>query len=262
MGCCRACARGLALTVLAVLVAVVILAAVPAARQGLFVAVHSYSEPGGGAFGAGNLVVLVSTFLGCKLDYIGCVKPATTEDLVAAYGWKHGTGVTFAPSLPGKSATIGFSHAAYKRVAHDPQAARSPDMFILSNMSTLPDGVIPAGVAPSFLNLNTDNTEHFKRRSVMADVFTSLGQHPGPFEIIAPPGLLFVRGSPYGQPWYSDPRAISDILGLNLFRLLFEVELTVIGAFKVLCDWAVRRLAGLTRGGRRAGARAQRSLRV
>ena len=40
------------------------------------------------------------------------------------------------------------------------------------------------------------------------------------------PQLLFQRETPYSSPWHADPRAISDILGLNLFRMLFEVELS------------------------------------
>jgi hypothetical protein len=60
----------------------------------------------------------------------------------------------------------------------------------------------------------------------MAEVFTALGQHPTNIEIIQPPQLSYQRDSPYTSPWHADPRAITDILGYNLFHLLFGVQLS------------------------------------
>ena len=196
---CRACAIGVGETFLAALCAVGLVSMFPAVRQELFVAIHTYCDPGGVPFNLGSVLLFLGYAIGCKGDYIGCVKPEQTKDLIAAYGWQPGTGITFAPPLPGKFATMEFSHAAYSRVAHSPTSARSPDMFILSNMSMLPPGVIPEGVAPSLLNLNTDNPEHFKRRSVMMEVFKALDQHPRHVdEIIAPPKVRY--SLPVGQP--------------------------------------------------------------
>ena len=44
---------------------------------------------------------------------------------------------------PNRVGLISFSHATYRAVAHNPNIRRSKDMFIMSNMSRLPWGVIP-----------------------------------------------------------------------------------------------------------------------
>lgn len=293
MSACRSCGCGI-LKLLAILIGMImVLAFVPTVRRPILAAVHTHIEPGGLAFAVSTGILTIAPMIGCKGDYIGCFKLESVEDMVSVYGWEGGMALAdvsifnfFNAEAKEKVHTwvVAVSHAEYRAVAHNPTAQRSPDFFIMSNMSTLPKGVIPEGVAPSLLNLNTGSAEHTGRRKVMAEVFSSLGRHPGPFSVIAPPELTSVRcagkvchrpllhltwlfssslpsptpaaavasllpfpgtgtqsrcgtlpdtrnrrqgeASPYSTPWTADPRAIQDILGLNLFRLLYEVDVT------------------------------------
>jgi hypothetical protein len=165
MALARSVCGALCVCVLALLAVLGVLAEWPAARQQFFVASHTKLEPDGVLFKISNTLAAVACFVGCRLDYIGCVKPMSIKDTAAAYGWEPGEGISITPGGWSDQSfmSVGFSHAAYKRVAHNPAAGRSPDMFIMSNISKLPVGVIPEGVAPSVLNFNTGHPEHSKR---------------------------------------------------------------------------------------------------
>ena len=236
--CARCCRVALLLVQLLVLfvVLILVLAFVPGSRQPFNAAVHQYCTPGGPAFIALFTIQAGATLLGCGSDYFGCAKTAQVSAMADEYGWDGGVGVVdsslLAPIINPNThqrvttAHQAFSHAEYRKVAHSPTAERFPDMFIMSNVSNLPAGVIPEGVMPAVLGLNTGSAEHTARRSLMAEVFTALGRHPGPFSIVAPPELESGAAGPYSTPWTADPRAVTDVLGLNLFHLLFGVDVS------------------------------------
>eukprot|EP01045_Picozoa_sp_COSAG04_P008932 COSAG04_NODE_505_length_13342_cov_2.786529_10_plen_369_part_00 len=237
--CCRVIVRLLVL----VLVLFLAVAFVPATRPPINALIHRYCTPGGAAFRMLFATLQVAQTAGCRGDYIGCMKQAQVSGSVQEYGWDGGVAIVDS-SLFGDLAPLGgliinpnthqqvitttqaFSHAEYRKVAHSPTAERFPDMFIMSNVSNLPAGVIPQGVMPAVLGLNTGSAEHTARRSLMAEVFTALGRHPGPFSIVAPPELDAGEAGPYSTPWTADPRAVQDVLGLNLFHMLFGVDVS------------------------------------
>jgi len=166
----------------------------------------------------------------CKGDYLTCVKDKWMGDYYPyAYGWDAGVGLTWqvvgGVVGQGNGPNI-FSHAQYKKAAHSPTAGRFDDHFIMSNLSTLPPGVVPTEVVPAVLHMHTDNPEHKKRRTLMVDMLINIQKTPDPEktpvkfnEIVAPPGVTNRDGGNY--------TLIKRTVGFNLFRWMFGVDLSV-----------------------------------
>jgi len=85
---------------------------------------------------------------GFKDVYLKCFKNQMCEHYSVLYGYDEG--VAISPNgMKGGSGTWGpvfFSHSGYKSAVYNPKAGRPAGMFILSNRSKLPPGVVPESV--------------------------------------------------------------------------------------------------------------------
>lgn len=218
----------------AFIVATIVIGAVRPIRQPLLAMSHSYLPMGSTVQGAVQLYLTGTILIVCKADYIGCVKNEQIADQAAVHGWDNGVGLLQA-RMTNWAVTGGridnvhkaFSHKEYRAVAHGPNTMRPRDMFILSNMTMLPDGVIPATITPAVLHLDTGSKEHTSRRVMMTEIFTALDRHPTATEFQVPPGLDSNEdGGLYASPWHSDPNVAFHLVGLNLFHMLFGVDVS------------------------------------
>lgn len=169
------------------------------------------------------LAGLLSTgrhFAYCLGDYLGCVKDQFAQELIQTFKWETGVGVgaVFAPSMAyhgHRVSTIYFSHSEYRKWTYDPAAGRPRDMMVASNKTSLPSGVMPDLSSDILLNFDTGTTEHTARRQLLADGLPALAYGAQLPEFKVPPGVA---------PSDSGKRSVFDMVGCNLFRSLFGVD--------------------------------------
>eukprot|EP00928_Gymnodinium_smaydae_P073621 TRINITY_DN5679_c1_g3_i2.p1 TRINITY_DN5679_c1_g3~~TRINITY_DN5679_c1_g3_i2.p1 ORF type:complete len:496 (-),score=95.37 TRINITY_DN5679_c1_g3_i2:76-1452(-) len=186
----------------------------------------------GTPFGIATSVLMMRHFTFCLGDYLGCVKNEFSDDAARAYGWKSGVAPIAMFSLGIPEGPLYYSHAAYKAVANDPKAGRPADVMVLSNKSALPFGVLPDSEPVILLNFDTGHPEHFARRSLLADALPALMQKPpvDP-ELAIPKGVKPSDAAVFGHPlgglrYLSLKRIVFDVVGLNIFKNLFDVDIS------------------------------------
>lgn len=184
--------------------------------------------------------------------YLGCFKEESTMRLVEIVGWDAGVaafpmGLSGAPEMWGP---MFLSHAAYKKAVYDPSAGRPAGMFILSNRSQLPPGVIPADVDRTLLEFDTGDAEWRVRRDLMKDALPALGSQSGSGagEVVPAPGVSPRDGA--------NPRAVKSVLAVTLFRWLFDVDVTAhVDAILEYDQLFAGAVFGAFTGGKKGGAR-------
>ncbi|CAE8736853.1 unnamed protein product [Polarella glacialis] len=179
---------------------------------------------------AGN-VITARHFTYCLGDYLGCVKDEAARDMVNSFTWETGIG-EFVPSSPSQLMNgdgvlpLHFSHAAYRDVAYDLLAGRPPDMFVFSNKTSLPAGVMPDFEPDILLNLDTGSEEHANRRKLIAEMLPALAKvrSSGDEHFRVPTGVEASAAAISGAAMGGLKRKVFDTVGYNLFDWLFEVN--------------------------------------
>jgi len=157
---------------------------------------------------------------GFKSVYLKCYKNMVTQDMADVFGWDGTLGVMPVGTRGGTGywGPCFYSHSSYKKAVENPAAGRPNGMFILSNRSTLPPGVIPVSVDQILLEFDTGHPEWKRRRQLLWDGLPALHQQDSVPAAIAPPGV-----SP--RDGHSD-QAIMRVLGVTLFQWLFGVDVS------------------------------------
>ena len=208
---------------------------IPSVEREVFRLSHTHLV--GDALAVANAVITARHFVFCMGDYLWCVKDLIIDDLVSVYGWDAGVGVGSIPSMGVSEAPVYFSHAQYSSVAYDPRAGRPMDALCLTNRSDLPLGILPDRDPILMLNCDTGSQEHIARRQLLARAFPALKKEANadgaaffgvPAHVLASEAAI-LGGSLVPVKYYylrRLERAVADVVGLNLFRDLFDVDIT------------------------------------
>eukprot|EP01065_Artemidia_motanka_P032855 TRINITY_DN39828_c0_g1_i1.p1 TRINITY_DN39828_c0_g1~~TRINITY_DN39828_c0_g1_i1.p1 ORF type:complete len:483 (+),score=127.10 TRINITY_DN39828_c0_g1_i1:212-1450(+) len=157
---------------------------------------------------ASTYTSLIYTIAACNFDYSVCGRAEIASFLTRLYGWQPGIGPAFL-----QYDHVVLSHAEYVRMIYDVKLKRSPDIFILGNISQLVPGVVPRN---TMLQLGTDDPERVKRRAVISEALGALKRHPRRPDLIIPPGVTRAGNS----------SEVAAVTGVNIFKWLFDVDLT------------------------------------
>lgn len=206
---------------------------VPAVHNVAVVTVHTHLS--GLPLVLANLLFTGRHFAYCMGDYVVCVKDQVASDTQHIYGYEAGVGMMVPPAIRDPVNGHGllpifFSHEAYVAITHSAKASRPPDMFVFSNKSALPPGVLPDLEPDILLNFNTGTKEHSARRQLLADALPALAQKQTVEPVFSvPAGVKASDAAVLGQSfaglrYLSLKRAVFDTVALNLFKWLYGID--------------------------------------
>lgn len=170
----------------------------------------------------------------CGGDMKGCAYNIVfVENLARDFGWQE-PGVAFqgTPESDPITSTNYFTHAAFKRVAHDPKMQRASFTFVMGNGTKMVEhGFFDAPILPSMLNLATDSPERMLRRDLIAEMIVATNQAPphGTIASFTVPDFINATSeatleSVYQTVWY------------NLFNMAFGIQLEA-AELTMIDDW-------------------------
>mmetsp|Transcript_36054 Transcript_36054/g.58175 ORF Transcript_36054/g.58175 Transcript_36054/m.58175 type:complete len:465 (-) Transcript_36054:528-1922(-) len=220
MGACGKCCSCLKCFFL-ILVFMVCLFVVPLTRDPLMFETHKRADnlP---VFMAGFMLRMLGWLCSCspslatdgKQGFLTCVKDSMTDDNALLYGWNPGFGVSMMDNKD--IGPIAFGHAAYKQITYDTTMGRTPNKLSKLDLTT---GVMSPGMDKLPINFATGDPEWVKRRTLIVDSFPSLLEKP-------PVTTDFVTPKGVHSTAFASERAIQDFVGLNLFKQLFEADVS------------------------------------
>jgi len=172
----------------------------------------------------------------CLGDELGCMKAEISDDLASSFGWRPGFGLVAGPgSLAATHFELlaFFSHEAYRERSYDPRAPRFRDLVVTLNTSIIPAGLMPENSPQVLLNYDSGSAEFTSRREMLAKAFPVLSKtSPAPEQVVRPPGVRASDAAVFGNNWLPSEMKFSSLrpvvyntVGLNLFKVLFNVEL-------------------------------------
>jgi len=145
------------------------------------------------------------------------------KSLSNVYGWDE-PGLAYQYTSGASTTSNAFTHAAFKRVAHDPHLQRPSFTFVMGNGTKMVEnGFFDSDILPSMLNLATDDPERVRRRDLIAEMIVATAQTP-------PHGKHFPK---FEVPDFINATAdatmesVYQVTGYNIFKMAFGIELNL-----------------------------------
>jgi len=185
------------------------------------------------------LSVAKSLLWHCAGDMKGCAyNEIFVEALARDYGWA-APGVAYQTDMSGTVQSNYFSHAAVKRVAHDPKMKRASYTFVMGNGTKMVEnGFFDAPILPSMLNLATDDPERLLRRDLIAEMIVATEQAPphGKIAKFTTPAFINVSAALDFVDTGTTSAPVYQMVWYNLFNMAFGIQLDM-PELLMIQDW-------------------------
>ncbi|CAE8627487.1 unnamed protein product [Polarella glacialis] len=152
--------------------------------------------------------------------FVACMRTSFADFwFVPAHGWE-GAGVGIkALADPGQPGIFAFSHQAVTDFVNRPRLTRDPDLFVATSVKSMEArGVVPKGLFPLVISMNTDDPKRSVRRKLLDDFFPSLLK-PLALDLN---GAATTAGVLAGDT--KNASAVIAMVGSSLFQALFEFQ--------------------------------------